>query len=177
MQKKLVQSSLALTAAAALGLGGAFVAGPAAAADKPDLNVQTDTALQTAVHKNLADKNGELASEVGRFGVKGYTLVLGVSEKTDKVKELASKYDNVEVIVDSKFTEAEPQGAKDLVGGAGYLVNVPSNSNLISACSTGFAGWDSSGNQVVLTAGHCAIDSTTGVQDTILDLEKPSIAE
>ncbi|GAA1547300.1 LPXTG cell wall anchor domain-containing protein [Brevibacterium picturae] len=177
MQKKLVQSSLALTAAAALGLGGAFVAGPAAAADKPDLNVQTDTALQTAVHKNLADKNGELASEVGRFGVKGDTLVLGVSAKTDKVTELASKYDNVEVIVDSKYTEAQPQGAKDLVGGAGYLMSVPSDPNSIGVCSTGFAGWDSSGNQVVLTAGHCAVDATTGAQDKIVDLERPSIAE
>ncbi|WP_231446895.1 LPXTG cell wall anchor domain-containing protein [Brevibacterium zhoupengii] len=176
MQKKLVQSSLALAAAAALGLSGAFVASPAAA-DKPDLNVETDTALQTAVHKNLADKNGELASEVGRFGVQGDTLVLGVSEKTDKVKELASKYDNVEVIVDPKFVEAEPQDAKDLVGGAGYMLSVPSDENLVSACSTGFAGWDSSGNQVVLTAGHCAVDSTTGAEDKILDLEKPSAAE
>ncbi|HCG55837.1 MULTISPECIES: LPXTG cell wall anchor domain-containing protein [Brevibacterium] len=176
MQKKFVQSSLALTAAAALGLGGAFVAGPAAA-DKPDLNVKTDTALQTAVHKNLADKNGELASEVGRFGVEGDTLVLGVSEKTDKVKELASKYDNVEVIVDPKFAEAQPQDAKDLVGGAGYLLSVPSDERLISACSTGFAGWDSSGNQVVLTAGHCAVDATTGAEDKILELEKPSDAE
>ena len=177
MQKKLVQSSLALTAAAALGLGGAFVAGPAAASDKPDLNVQTDTALQTAVHKNLADKNGELASEVGRFGVQGDTLVLGVSKKTDKVKELASKYDNVEVIVDPKFAEAQPQDAKDLVGGAGYLVSVPSDSNLISACSTGFAGWDGAGKQVVLTAGHCAVDATSGAEDKLIDMEKPSIAE
>ncbi|GAA1847940.1 LPXTG cell wall anchor domain-containing protein [Brevibacterium marinum] len=177
MQKKLAQSSLALTAAAALGLGSAFVAGPAAAADKPDLNVQTDAALQTAVHKNLADDNGDLASEVGRFGVKGDTLVLGVSAKTDKVAELASKYDNVEVIVDSKYKEAQPQGAKDLVGGAGYLMSVPSNADSIGACSTGFAGWDSSGNQVVLTAGHCAVDATTGAEDRIIDLEKPSTAE
>ena len=41
MQKKLVQSSLALAAATALGLGGAFVAGPAAADSPKTLKVQT----------------------------------------------------------------------------------------------------------------------------------------
>ena len=46
MQKKLVQSSLALAAATALGLGGALVSGPAMA-DSADL---TQVAAQKAVH-------------------------------------------------------------------------------------------------------------------------------
>ena len=176
MQKKLVQSSLALAAATALGLGSAFVAGPAAA-DQPEVKVSSETAVQTAVYENLSDKNGELAPELGRFGVDGDKLVVGVSKKTEKVKSFSSKYDNVEVIVNPKYGEAEPQAQTDLVGGAGYLVSVPSNSEYVSGCSTGFAGWDAQGNQVVLTAGHCALDTTNGAQNEILDTELPSSAD
>ncbi|WP_166971205.1 LPXTG cell wall anchor domain-containing protein [Brevibacterium atlanticum] len=176
MQKKLVQSSLALAAATALGLGGAFVAGPAAA-DQPEVKVSSDNAVQAAVYENLADKTGQLASEVGRFGVDGDKLVIGVSKKSEQVKTFSSKYDNVEVVVDPRFVKAEPQAATDLVGGAGYLFTVPSDDKYQSVCSTGFAGWDGQGNQVVVTAGHCAVDSNNGAQNEIIDLEKPSIAE
>ncbi|MGO3021794.1 MAG: LPXTG cell wall anchor domain-containing protein [Brevibacterium sp.] len=176
MQKKLVQSSLAMAAAAALGLGGAFVAGPAAA-DQPEVKVSSENAVQTAVYKNLSDKNGELAPELGRFGVDGDQLVVGVSKETEKVKAFSSSYDNVKVVVNPKYVEAEPQADTDLVGGAGYLVSVPSDSQMISGCSTGFAGWDAQGNQVVLTAGHCAVDSTNGAQNEILDMELPSSAD
>ena len=173
MQKKLVQSSLALAAATALGLGGAFVAGPAAA-DQPEVKVSSDNAVQTAVYKNLSDKSGKLVSEVGRFGVDGDNLVVGVAEKTDKVKSFASKYDNVEVVVNPKYVAGEPQANTDLVGGAGYLVSHPKGA---ASCSTGFAGWDDQGNQVVLTAGHCAVDTADGVQNEILDMERPSSSE
>ena len=176
MQKKLVQSSLALAAATALGLGGAFVAGPAAA-DQPEVKVSSENAVQTAVHENLSDKDGELVSELGRFGTDGDKLVVGVAKKTEKVKAFASKYDNVKIVVDSKYTEAEPQAQTDLVGGAGYLVSVPSMPGYNSACSTGFAGWDGQGNQVVLTAGHCAIDTSNGAENKIVDTELPSTAE
>ncbi|WP_423057427.1 S1 family peptidase [Brevibacterium linens] len=173
MQKKLVQSSLALAAATALGLGGAFVAGPAAA-DQPEVKVSSENAVQTAVYENLSDKSGKLVSEVGRFGVDGDNLVVGVAKKTDKVKTFASKYDNVEVIVDSKYVAGEPQAKTDLVGGAGYLVSHPEGA---AVCSTGFAGWDDQGNQVVLTAGHCAVDTADGTQNQIVDMELPSSAQ
>ena len=176
MQKKLVQSSLALAAATALGLGGAFIASPAAA-DQPEVKVSSDSAVQTAVHENLSNKDGELVSELGRFGVDGDKLVVGVAEKTEKIEAFASKYDNVKVVTNPKYAEAEPQAQTDLVGGAGYLVSVPSDSELISGCSTGFAGWDAQGNQVVLTAGHCAVDTTNGAQNEILDTELPSSAD
>ena len=90
MQKKLVQSSLALAAATALGLGGAFIASPAAA-DQPEVKVSSDSAVQTAVHENLSNKDGELVSELGRFGVDGDKLVVGVAEKTEKIEAFASK--------------------------------------------------------------------------------------
>nr|WP_240518417.1 LPXTG cell wall anchor domain-containing protein [Brevibacterium aurantiacum] len=56
-------------------------------------------------------------------------------------------------------------------------MSLPSDPNSIAACSTGFAGWDASGNQIVLTAGHCAVEADGETQTGILDMEKPSIAE
>ena len=77
MQKKLVQSSLALSAAAALGLGSAFFAGPAIAADKPVIDVQSESAVQDAVAEYLANDKGELPAEIGRFGSVTFSLIRG----------------------------------------------------------------------------------------------------
>lgn len=176
MRKQPLYSPLALAAAATLGFGGLVAASPAAAA-AADIKVSNDSAVQSAVYENLSDKTGKLSSEVGRFGVDGDKLVVGVSEKSKRVKAFSSKYDNVEVVVNPNYTRGEAQASKDLVGGAGYFVDVPSDSEANMVCSTGFAGWDAQGNQVVLTAGHCAVDTTTGVQSNILDLEKPSAAQ
>ena len=89
MQKKLVQSSLALAAATALGLGGAFVAGPAAA-DQPEVKVSSENAVQTAVHENLSDKDGELVSELGRFGTDGDKLVVSLRRQKKSKRLLPS---------------------------------------------------------------------------------------
>ncbi len=174
MQKKLVQSSLALSAAAALGLGSAFFAGPAIAADKPVIDVQSESAVQDAVAEYLANDKGELPAEIGRFGSVDDTLYLGVSKKTDSVKKFDSKFKNVEVKVSSEYTAGEPQAKKDLVGGAGYLFYVPAlGGNAV--CSTGFSGWDASGAPIVLTAGHCA--DVEGDESKIVDTERPSTAQ
>ncbi|PCC57733.1 hypothetical protein CIK58_05110 [Brevibacterium aurantiacum] len=166
MQKKLVQSSLALTAAAALGLGSAFVASPALADGPQKLDVQSDTQVQKA----LSDVEG-----VNAYGAKGGKLNIGVAEKTDAIKDLEKKYDNV--VVTEGIKELKPYAANDIVGGAGYLVQSGSNAG---ACSTGFSGWDGAGNPVVLTAGHCAkIIEQSGEfsGDSIVDeTEQPSTA-
>ncbi|WP_209325218.1 LPXTG cell wall anchor domain-containing protein [Brevibacterium renqingii] len=180
MQKKLVQSSLAMTAAAALGLGGAFVAGPAMADEPEALEIQSESDLQNAVAEHLTEDSGEIPEEIGRFGFSGGHLKLGVTEKTAEVQELEKKYDNVDVKVGSQYASFEAQAAKDLVGGAGYLMESP-EAGKVGICSTGFAGWDSKGNQVVLTAGHCA-EHTDGAgnpagTNPILDMELPSAAK
>ncbi|RCS90740.1 LPXTG cell wall anchor domain-containing protein [Brevibacterium aurantiacum] len=166
MQKKLVQSSLALTAAAALGLGSAFVASPALADGPQKLDVQSDTQVQKA----LSDVEG-----VNAYGAKGGKLNIGVAEKTDAIKDLEKKYDNV--VVTEGIKELKPYAANDIVGGAGYLVQSGSNAG---ACSTGFSGWDGAGNPVVLTAGHCAkvIEQSGEFSgDSIVDeTEQPSTA-
>jgi LPXTG-motif cell wall-anchored protein len=181
MQKKLVQSSLALVAASALGLGGAFVAGPAAADSPKTLEVQSESDMQSAVSKYLVGEDGELSGKIGRFGFSDGNLYLGVTEKTAEVKKLEQKYDNVEVKVGSQYKAFEAQGKKDLVGGAGYRMALPNDDEHIGLCSIGFSGWDSQGNQVLVTAGHCAeamdeSGNTTGTA-TINDLELPSAAE
>lgn len=172
MQKKFVQSSLALTAAAALGLGGAFVAGPAAA-DSPVLNQQA------------AHQAAKSISEVNAFGFEDGTLHLGVDRDSDidaaGIEKLQTKYGADKVEVQAGIPELDAYAANDLVGGAGYLMNVPSNGG-VAVCSTGFSGWDEQGNPIVLTAGHCAEDSDkdTGADlgSTVhADTERPSTAQ
>jgi LPXTG-motif cell wall-anchored protein len=177
MQKKLVQSSLAMTAAAALGLGGAFVTAPAMADEPEALKVQSESDLQDAVAEYLTEDNGEIPEEIGRFGFSGGQLKLGVTEKTAEVKELEKTFDNVDVKVGPQYAAFEAQAAKDLVGGAGYLME-SSSPGMVGICSTGFAGWDSQGNQVVVTAGHCAENTDEAGNpagtNPIADMELPS---
>ena len=182
MQKKLVQSSLALAAATALGLGGAFVAGPAAADAPKTLKVQTEAQMQEAVDTYLAGDDGKLPEEIGQIGFKANTLHIGAVEKTAAVEELAKKYGNVDVQVGPEFASFEAQGKRDLVGGAGYITKAPHGpEGAGGACSTGFAGWDRSGNQVVITAGHCAEelddDANSLGEAPLWDMELPSSAE
>ncbi|WP_181275414.1 LPXTG cell wall anchor domain-containing protein [Brevibacterium oceani] len=182
MQKKLVQSSLALAAATALGFGGAFVAGPAAAANAPKtLDVQSESDMQSAVSKYLVGEDGELSDKVGRFGFSDGNLYLGVTQKTAEVEKLEKKFDNVKVKVGSQYKAFEAQGKKDLVGGAGYRMTLPNDPEHVGLCSIGFAGWDSTGNQKLVTAGHCAeeLDATgqTAGEAPINDLELPSAAQ
>lgn len=168
MQKKLVQSSLAMAAAAALGLGGAFVASPAVADNGPQkLNVQNDTQVQKA----LADVEG-----VNAYGERNGKLHLGAEKETKALKALDEKYENV--VVDYGVKELKPYAKNDVVGGAGYLADAGAGKG---ACSTGFSGWDADGKPVVLTAGHCAkiINKDTNVfeGDTVVDeTEQPSTA-
>ena len=168
MQKKLVQSSLALTAAAALGLGSAFFASPAMATAAPQkLDVQSDTQIQKA----LSDIEG-----VNAYGERDGKLSLGVEKKTQEIKDLEKKYSNITITEGIK--ELEPYAKNDLVGGAGYLVQTPAGGGV---CSTGFSGWDDAGKPVVLTAGHCAKDynAETGEisgDSTVDQTERPSTA-
>ena len=169
MQKKLVQSSLALAAATALGLGSAFVASPAVADNGPQkLNVQSEAKVQSVL---------EQVGEVNAYGAKNGKLTIGVSEGNDNADEIAKKYSNVNII--KGIDQLKPRAANDLVGGAGYLVEAGAGGGV---CSTGFSGWDADGNPIVLTAGHCAkiINKDTGEFEgdtTVNQTEQPSTAQ
>ncbi|WP_350271137.1 trypsin-like serine protease [Brevibacterium sp. CBA3109] len=167
MQKKLVQSSLALTAAAALSLGSAFVASPAMADNGSEkLDVQSETQVQKA----LSDVEG-----VNAYGAKGGQLNIGVEKKTSEIKDLEKKYENINVTDGVK--ELKRHSENDVVGGAGYLATVGEGAG---ACSTGFSGWDGDGNPVVLTAGHCSkiIEKSGEItgDSTVDQTEKPKSA-
>ncbi|WP_209325219.1 LPXTG cell wall anchor domain-containing protein [Brevibacterium renqingii] len=169
MQKKLVQSSLALSAVAALGLGSAFVASPAMADSAPQ---KLDLQSEAQVQKALSGIEG-----VNAYGADGGKLNIGVAEKTDEVKDLEKKYNNIKVTEGVK--ELKPYAKNDLVGGSGYLVKAGEAGG---ACSTGFTGWDGDGKPVVLTAGHCSkiINEETNEFDgdtTVDQTEKPSTSE
>ncbi|MDN5710941.1 LPXTG cell wall anchor domain-containing protein [Brevibacterium aurantiacum] len=170
MQKKLVQSSLALTAAAALGLGGAFVAGPAAAGPQQVLTEQQ--AVKAAKSVDAVNAFG--------FDAKTKTLHLGVEGEGEadskQIQDLKKKYGAEQVEVVTGIEEAEPYAKNDAVGGMGYLSMIPSQPGYQGACSTGFAGWSSSGEKLVLTAGHCAEDDAPGNLVDLKDTELPSTA-
>ncbi|WP_436326484.1 S1 family peptidase [Brevibacterium sp. FAM 27836] len=166
MQKKLVQSSLALSAAAALGLGSAFVATPAMADSAPQ---KLDLQSEAHVQKALSGIEG-----VNAYGAEDGELNIGVAKKTDEIKDLEKQYKNINVTEGVK--ELKPYADNDLVGGAGYLVKAGESGG---ACSTGFSGWDGDGKPVVLTAGHCSKiineDSNEFEGDTTVDqTETPS---
>lgn len=168
MQKKLVQSSLALTAATALGLGGAFAASPAVADNGPQkLNVQSEAAVQKTLDK---------ASGVNAYGAKNGKLTIGVDKADKNTKKLEQDFSNVKVVEGVK--ELKAYAGNDLVGGAGYLVKAGEGGG---ACSTGFSGWDADGKPIVLTAGHCAkiINEQSGEFEgdtTVDETEQPSTA-
>ncbi|AMT93662.1 hemagglutinin [Brevibacterium linens] len=169
MQKKLVQSSLAISAAAALGLSGALVASPAMADKAPQkLDVQSEAHVQKA----LSGIEG-----VNAYGTDGGELSIGVAKKTDEIKKLEKQYQNIKVTEGVK--ELKPYAGNDLVGGAGYLVKAGESGG---ACSTGFSGWDGDGKPVVLTAGHCSkiINEQSNEfegETTVDQTEKPSISQ
>ncbi|TSI18786.1 LPXTG cell wall anchor domain-containing protein [Brevibacterium aurantiacum] len=171
MQKKFVQSSLALTAAAALGLGSAFVASPALADSPQKLDVQNEKQVQRALNS---------VGGVNAYGVRGTELNIGVAEpESDGAQAFADKYENVNIL--EAAGDIKPHANNDVVGGTGYLSDIPSQPGYSGSCSTGIAGWDASGNQIILTAGHCAEDidkdsnETTG-KVVLKDTEKPSSA-
>ncbi|RAG73316.1 hemagglutinin, partial [Burkholderia multivorans] len=90
MQKKLVQSSLALTDATALGLGSAFFASPAMADGPQKIDVQSDK----QVEKALAEID---PGNVNAYGVKNGKLNLGGEKKAYEIKDREKRFDNVDV--------------------------------------------------------------------------------
>ena len=141
MQKKLVQSSLALTAAAALGLGGAFVA---------PLRGRRPAEVRCAERHEVQEGTVGCRRRQ-RLRCKGRNSTSVLPGRPMHIKDLEKKYENV--VRHRGHQGNEAVRVQRIVGGAGYLVQSGSSAG---ACSTGFSGWDGAGNPIVLTAGHCA---------------------
>lgn len=179
---------LALGAAATIGFGSLFFAAPALADE--DQTPKSDSGLQVSGEANaevpvqadeqdlkaidsaqaFEDATGGEAVAVDTAVEGGITLLVSKDKKTDKVVEYAEaaakgEVDGVKQIL---FTEtAEPYAATDVVGGAGYIMDVPGG---ISACSVGFPAWGPENEPALLSAGHCAGDGSS----SNIGMSKPS---
>ncbi|MFB9775602.1 trypsin-like serine protease [Brevibacterium otitidis] len=138
--------ALGLSAAIIVGAGGSLAASPAFAA----------TPLDPA--------SAQVAKDVEQMGAIGYGpgadgKLLVMVDASDKKAASAlfafdKKHTNVELIELKDGIKALSD--RDVVGGAGYYSNNSGTAGQIqSGCSFGFPGWSPSGEEVVITAGHC----------------------
>lgn len=143
-----LRRALALGTAAAFGLGSLF-ATPAFAETAPS-DAPTSGAAFESNSLDLLTEDGVEA--VGRDA--DGNVVIVASEATQAVTDFEAQYGNV--VVQEISGSFDALAASDVVGGAGYAS--PVDETTAAVCSTGFAGWDPSGNPAIITAGHCTSD-------------------
>lgn len=147
MTKRNSLRALGLSAAIIVGAGGSLAASPAFAA-KPTVD----------------PASAQVAKKVEEMGAIGYgpgadgKLIVMVDAKDKKaataLNDFEGDHKNVELI--ELKDGIKPLSDRDVVGGAGYYSNNSGTAGVIqSGCSFGFPGWSPSGEEVVITAGHC----------------------
>ncbi|WP_019159377.1 trypsin-like serine protease [Brevibacterium senegalense] len=179
---------VALSAAVALGFGGAMIAGPASAAPTaeatatatptaaPTTDAPVDVKFEAAAAKafTASDKiaaighgaNGELIAQVVAENVDDKQ----VAEALEPVEAFAQETTGDDLVIqevggtytafapeqgDDEGAEATAYSASDdIVAGAGY--GVDTGGGQYGLCSVGFPATDASGNDVLITAGHCS---------------------
>ena len=189
---------VALSAAVALGLGGAMIAGPATAttaaptadAESAAPATVTDDATEEApaeAPKDLAEAVSAVAASdeniLDKVAAIGYNAdgevtvqtVAGADVKADSeilepVAALAEAEGQDELHVTPIANGYSPANATDVVGGAGYAVapNGGAAEDITGLCSFGFPAEGPNGEEAILTAGHCAEEGAS------VFLEKPS---
>ncbi|SLM98837.1 trypsin-like serine protease [Brevibacterium yomogidense] len=162
---------VALSAAVALGFGGAMIAGPASAAPSTDLKTAAAEAF-TSSESIAAIGHGEDGSLVAQ-------VVAGSDEaEVEKalepanavaqdqtgedlvVQEVASTYSTQSPEPSSTATDgAAYEASDDVVAGAGYVVETSAGAGL---CSVGFPATGPEGEDAIITAGHCSGGEATG---------------
>ena len=157
---------VALSAAAALGFGGALIAGPASAEPTTDLKSVAAKAFTTS--ENIAaighGENGAIVAQVVSEQKNSADVeaalepVSAFAEETTGeelvVQEVASNYSSDPVSVDAADVNEDAYKANDdVVAGAGYVVFNGEEGGL---CSVGFPATDADGNDAIITAGHCS---------------------
>ena len=162
---------VALSAAVALGFGGAMIAGPASAAPSTDLKTAAAEAF-TSSESIAAIGHGEDGSLVAQ-------VVAGSDEaEVEKalepanavaqdqtgedlvVQEVASTYSTQSPEPSSTATDgAAYEASDDVVAGAGYVVETSAGAGL---CSVGFPATGPEGEDAIITAGDCSGGEATG---------------
>ncbi|WP_311197750.1 trypsin-like serine protease [Brevibacterium sp. p3-SID960] len=160
MTKRNSLRALGLSAAIIVGAGGSLAASPAFAA-KPA--APTGGPAYEEFSSDLMAKN---VAGVGPGGDGKLIVMIDASDSRQKdLAKLDTEYSNVEVIeLDGPI---RPVSDRDVVGGAGYYSNSSGTADEIaSGCSFGFAGWSPTGEESVITAGHCR-ETAGGTHDHV----------
>lgn len=177
---------LALGAAATIGFGSLFFAAPALAEEAPksdssteipeatSLPAEADAADYSAINTADAFETATGGDAVAVDGSSASGLILIADKATkdeEKVQDYAEAVAAGEVEGVDKIVFGSPAIAyadTDLVGGAGYLLDVPQGT---SACSIGFPAWGPDNEPALVSAGHCTGDGAA----TNLEQSKPSV--
>ena len=161
---------VALSAAVALGFGGAMIAGPAAAAPSTD--------LKTAAAEAFTSSEDIAAIGHGADGSLVAQVVAGSDEaEVEKalepanavaqeqtgddlvVQEVGSTYSTQSPEAPEDGESAPYEASDDVVAGAGYVVETGGGAGL---CSVGFPATGPDGEDAIITAGHCSGGEATG---------------
>lgn len=182
---------VALSAAVALGLGSAMIAGPAmATTDSKDLSKVAAEVLSGADQVSAIGHNadGEVVVEVVGQSPEAADDA-EVSEALESAQAFAKSTTGKDLVVEyvaepyKALTGTETDAAEDeeaaeykaddeIVAGAGYFADRGDGSGMGGMCSVGFPATNSSGDDVLITAGHC---DAAGDKDVYV--ERPSTSE
>ncbi|MCW4466245.1 S1 family peptidase [Glutamicibacter sp. MNS18] len=118
----------------------------------------------TSVTKNI--KGDIVITAGGPDSVNNSKLSRSASKPASEgltLEEFNEVVDGVELVAEGKGGAEKPAAdLKDIYGGIGYAIDDSNDfQGEIGLCSIGFTAWDSSGNDAIITAGHCSHDGVT----------------
>lgn len=129
-------------------MGGALIASPAFADEADETVPVSGAAYEAQAQDLLADEN---VAAVGR-DAEGNFVIVQVAE-TENAEVDALQADNSNVVIQEVAAPLESFAANDVVGGAGYLIQMADG---LFSCSVGFSAWTPAGDPALISAGHCA---------------------
>ncbi|WP_221585934.1 S1 family peptidase [Microbacterium sp. G2-8] len=149
-------------AAAALAASALIVA-PAAAAETAPKNATLDEVAVEAMQIEgvvgvTVDADGIITVSTLEEGAEGDGGLVATSASVASAKKLEATYDNV--VVDTDAEQLVSAAQDEVVGGAGYVMEDPSEPGSLYTCSLGFSAWSPQGEPALISAGHCANDGS-----------------
>lgn len=158
----IIRRPVALTAAAALGLSGLFIAAPAFADEETPTPQQPGVEQEQIETPTSEDFQALEEAEIVGIGTnaEGQTVVVTVGEKASKAEaEAAARAFSAdytgEVVTQVIPTSLVAWAAGDVVGGSGFIGLTDS---MLFACSVGFSAFAPDASPALISAGHCAFD-------------------
>lgn len=162
--------------AAAVGLvaalaGGGLMISPATAAEAKTVDAPVvGDAYEAFVAQAIQTDDAINAIAINADG----NIVIGADFDQLEVSTKA-KYEAFDNVVFSDREPADAIATSDVVGGAGYYVDVAPGQG--SVCSFGFSAWTPTGGPAVLTAGHCGDEGMNTVRTLPSEDDAPKFPE